>query len=438
MVQVATPEAEGAQALFCFIADVIGAKRAEKEFSVYLDPKSGKDFTTFLTEYKDEINDAFTGTKEVNIDRSQNAIINYLKKNPAWFKSSLLIAKELLNELSSISSKLSKKITPPKWGNIFYVRGDEDVMGTLGELFKSANKQSEKRDKLGKAFGDINKWSPADIYFATDKAKNILSKLETDPETKKNNLTFAVLNETVGDLIKQGDLLPLSLKKAVGSIKIVKVNFKRKDEEKLLAKTFSTGVQKWEPMKGSYKFEQKAGKKKKWLFDKKYSGGRDIYLLLTSEEKKGRIQIRHTPASGGKPQKGVKVILSYPGSSALGGQVVGIPLFTKLIQQVDPAFANEIRNNWDKNYKIFEKDANNYIEFGEGKTLYKSSKKNDNDKFNDDIGAISGLTVMNAIRPLLTKYFSKKGEKQNNCVRAIFEYVSSRSKSSSPFVIAKD
>ena len=50
-------------------------------------------------------------------------------------------------------------------------------------------------------------------------------------------------------------------------------------------KTFSTGVQKWEPMKGSYKFEQKAGKKKKWLFDKKYSGGRDIYLLLTSEEK---------------------------------------------------------------------------------------------------------------------------------------------------------
>tara|TARA_B100000131_G_scaffold91556_1_gene88251 strand:+ start:53 stop:1369 length:1317 start_codon:yes stop_codon:yes gene_type:complete len=438
MVQVATPEAEGAQALFCYIADVLGAKTANKEFQTYLDPKSQKDFTTFQTEYKDIINEAFSGTREVNIDKPKDAVIRYLKNNPAWFKSSLVIAKELLNELSNVSSKLSGKINPPRWGNIFYVRGDNEVMGTLSELFKSANKQSEK-EKGSKSFGDINKWSPADIYFATNKAKTTLKDKQKDPETKKNNLTFAELNECVGGLIESGDLLPLSLKKAEGSIKIVKVNFKRKDEEKLLAKTISTGVQKWQPMKGAYKMTAKSGKKNAmWDFTKPYSGGRDIYLLLSSEGKKGRIQIRHTPASGGKPQKGVKVILSYPGSSALGGQVVGIPLFTKLIRQVDSAFATKISQTWDNNYKIFEREANNYIKFGKGGKLYATKTKEAQNQFNDDMGAISGLTVMNAIRPELDKYFSKKGKKQDNVMRAIFAYVSSRSIDSSPFVIAKD
>ena len=108
MVQVATPEAEGAQALFCYIADVLGAKTANKEFQTYLDPKSQKDFTTFQTEYKDIINEAFSGTREVNIDKPKDAVIRYLKNNPAWFKSSLVIAKELLNELSNVSSKFRK------------------------------------------------------------------------------------------------------------------------------------------------------------------------------------------------------------------------------------------------------------------------------------------------------------------------------------------
>ena len=442
MVQVATPEAEGAQALFCYIADVLGAKTANKEFQTYLDPKSQKDFTTFQTEYKDIINEAFSGTREVNIDKPKDAVIRYLKNNPAWFKSSLVIAKELLNELSNISSKLSGKINPPRWGNIFYVRGDNEVMGTLSELFKSANKQSEKA-KGSKSFGDINKWSPADIYFATNKAKTTLKDKQKDPETKKNNLTFAELNECVGGLIESGDLLPLSLKKAEGSIKIVKVNFKRKDEEKLIAQTFSTGVQKWQPMTGEFKMKQKSGKKNAmWDFTKPYPTKkgpyRDINILLTSEGKKGKIQIRHTPASGGKPQKGVKVVLSYFGASALGGQVVGIPLLTKLIRQVDSAFATKISQTWDNNYKIFEREANNYIKFGKGGKLYATKTKEAQNQFNEDMGAISGLTVMNAIRPEIDKYFSKKGKKQDNVIRAIFAYVSSRSIDSSPFVIAKD
>ena len=52
------------------------------------------------------------------------------------------------------------------------------------ELFKSANEEFRKANG-SKFFGNINKWSPADIYFASDKAKDVITKLVRDPETKK-------------------------------------------------------------------------------------------------------------------------------------------------------------------------------------------------------------------------------------------------------------
>jgi hypothetical protein len=168
-----------------------------------------------------------------------------------------------------------------------------------------------------------------------------------------------------------------------------------------------------------------------------YEGGRDIYILLKSGGKKGKIQIRHTPASGGKPSKGVKVILSYDGSSALGGQVVGIPLLTKIIGTVDKPFATKLQTIWDREYKKFETAANNYIDYGAGAKNLKGTKAQKN-KFNDDMGAISGLTVMNKIRPIIAEYFKRPKEKQHNVVRAIFAYTASRTPNSARFVIAKD
>ena len=44
MVQVNTPEAEGAQALFCYIADKIGIKQAQIEFAPYYKSKDSKGF----------------------------------------------------------------------------------------------------------------------------------------------------------------------------------------------------------------------------------------------------------------------------------------------------------------------------------------------------------------------------------------------------------
>ena len=165
-----------------------------------------------------------------------------------------------------------------------------------------------------------------------------------DTETKKDNLTFAKLNQTTIDLIDEGELLPLSLKKVNKIIVIKKVNFDRKSEEALLADTYCRGIKKWNPMKGDFDFKNSKFK----ISD--YSGGRDIRVLLESGGKKGDLQFRHTPASGGRPSKGFKTVLSYKGASALGGQVVGIPLLTKVISQVDKSFADKISTVFNSNY----------------------------------------------------------------------------------------
>jgi len=429
MPVMSTDEAEGAQALFCYIADTLGTRKTNQEFKHYLNEV--KKAPEFFDTHKSLIDRAFN-SNAVKTAKSKDTIVKYIEENPDWFLSSLSTAQYIINEIDDISKKFSK-IKKPGWQDLFYRHGDDEVMGVMSTLFKSANNQSAKQDGQ-KFFGDINKWTPADIYFASDKARGFFRKLSINKETQNNNLTFAVLNKYVGDMIASGDLLPLSLKKVVKDIMIKKVNFSRDAEEKLLADTVCTGIQKWDPMVGSFKYS--APTKNFQLGP--YSGGRDIYITLNSGNAKGRIQIRHTPSSGGRPSKGVKVILSYVGASAAGGQVVGIPLFTKLLRQVDSTFANKLSRTWDKNYSKFEEAALQYNKYGGGNERYKSKDKTIKSQFNNDIGAISGLTVMNAIRPLINDYFSKPGEKQHNAVRAIFAYTASRTISSSPFVIAKD
>ena len=81
---------------------------------------------------------------------------------------------------------------------------------------------------------------------------------------------------------------------------------------------------------------------------------------------------------------------------------------------------------------------NRYNANGGGKKRYESGKKELKKIFNDDVGAISALTIMNPLRVEIDKYFKTPTEKQHNVVRAIFAYTASRTPMSSPFVIAKD
>ena len=426
MVQVATDKAEGAQALFCYIADAIGSRQIKKAYKPYLDGQQNAEY--FFTEYNDLVNKAFS-SRAVDTINSKNQIKQYVIDNKDWFMSSLTISQYIIETIDDISIKF-RKIKKPGWQDMLYKHGDDEIMDTMAKLFKSANKQYENLNGV-KYFGNINKWSPADIYFATEKAKKQYKKLASDRETRNNNLTFAVLNKTIADSIESGDLLPLSLKKVNKKVYVQRVNFSREKEEELLADTICTGVQSWSPMKiKNFKYTNQFT-----MGD--YSGSRDIRVTLESGGKKGDLQFRHTPASSGRPSKGFKTVLSYKGASALGGQVVGIPLLCAVLESVDKAFAQKIQSTFDKNYKKFEKAMNKYNENG-GIYKYKSTDKVVKNEFNNEVGAISAQLIMNPLRTEIDRFFSKRGEKRNNAVRALFAYTASRTENSSPFVIAKD
>jgi hypothetical protein len=446
MADVATDEAEGGQALFCYIADILGSVHTTKIFDKYIE---SKDYNAFMKhpwpgkrgKTIQHIVDEGFKTNRVNTTKSKTVILSYLSKKKDWFVSSLLIGKKVIETINKIDSDFAK-IKSPGWDNLFYQHGDEEVMQIIADLFKSANNQSKKLSTFlsttdspvkVKSFGDINKWTPADIYFASQKSKKTLKNLLSEEQTKKGNLTFKSLNKTISALIKSGDLLPLSLKKAKNDVVIKQVNFSAADEKKLLKQVKCVGVQKWDKMNAKYEM-----KSKKFKWKGSYSGGRDIYILLKEGTKDLRVQIRHTPASQGRPSRGVKIVLSYTGTSALAGQIVGMDNLTNLISVVDKSFATKLKTTWDQNYKKFEEVANSYIATGGGKGNYTSKDKKRKNKFNDDIGAISGTTLMNPVRKVIESYFKSPKEKQHNVVRTIHQYSASRSEASAKYVIAKD
>ena len=435
-----TPEAEGAQALFCYIADVLGAKKTKIEFAPYI--KKTKDSSEFFDIYKSIIDSGYS-SGAVKTERSKDIIIKFIEKNNDWFMSSLKIAQYLITEIDDLVSKKFAKIQAPRAQGLFYKHGDDLVMDGMSKLFKSANEEY-KKEKGSLFFGNINKWSPADIYFATAKAKLQIKKMVDNPETKKSNLKFSVLNTNIGKMIQAGELLPLSLKQVKRDVVVKQVNFNRKDEEELLAETFCTGVIPYNVMKGSYKLGPKSFK-----FDTPYSkskgreGFRDIYAKLKSGKYTGTLQFRHTPASSGKPIKGFKTVLKYDGASALGGQVTSFDILVEQIKINDPKFAKQMADTFKKGYIEFEKAMKLYNQFGGGNTRYNppsnaKNKKELKDKFNDDVGAISALALMNPLRKVISDYFKKPNEKTHNVMRTIFAYVASRTINSSPFVIAKD
>jgi len=423
-----TPEAEGAQALFCYIADVLGAKKTVKEYKPYLGKV--KRASEFFDVNKKIIDKAYS-SGAVKTEKPKDVILKFIEKNDDWFISSLRISQYIIEEVNDISSKF-QKIKKPNWDNLFYRHGDDEVMGGMAILFKSAN-QEFKKTNGSTFFGNINKWSPADIYFASDIARNVIKKLISNSETKKNNLKFATLNQRIGNLIDNGELLPLSLKQVRKNVVIKKVNFSRSDEEKLLAETFAAGVKPYKVMTGSFE-----AKNQSFKFTKPYVGGRDILVSLKSGKYQGVIQFRHTPASNGKASKGFKVVLKYSGASALGGQVSSFDILVEQIKINDSTFAKQMADIFKKGYSEFEKAMKIYNEFGGGTTRYKSGNKEMKDKFNNDVGAISALTLMNPLRKAIDIYFRTPTEKQHNVIRSIFAYVASRTVNSSPFVIAKD
>ena len=201
---------ETMQALFCALADYVGAAYTkktgelfdEKKYTSYYEFKMGWD-----QKYSKEQNsvenvfDKHVKSGKASFKDLEDFIENKGKLGQEWYKSSVLIAKKLIQDIDDIDKDFSK-IQKPKWSSIVYEHRDK-MMNQIEEMWKQANENTKKLKKVDSKvkfipFGDVNKWSPADIYFASPKAEKTIN----DSVNNKNlfeGLNFLGLNKLISD-----------------------------------------------------------------------------------------------------------------------------------------------------------------------------------------------------------------------------------------------
>ena len=384
---------ESAQALFCSIADYIGVIRTNLLF----DPKKYPDYTDF----RSQINEATLQAAHKNIETPGvflNELELFLKKDTKWYISSLQIAKKLINDITKIDPDF--KISAQGFQQIFYYRGDKEIMGTIEKLFKIANKSGYKSQNK---FGNLNKWNPADIYLATKKAKKALK--EELKGAKEKVYGFQNLNIITSDLIDSGDLFPLSLKKTTKEATLQMVNFDRKAEIKLIKTISIKGVTDWQLYK-KVKYPTKGVT-------------RDMRILLESG---GDIKLRHDPSA-----KRFVAEAIFSKAEARGGSIGSMKVLSEIIHFVNPDIAKQILDKYKKGEQKYF-DALKKIEY----------LRKDKPRFDYERGAISAIYVVNEVMPVLKKFFQdNRKDEGNKVLRLMFEYITSRTPLSGKFVIAK-
>ena len=306
-------QAEAAQALFSAIVDYRGAPL----------PYNIDNYIQFQEQYKREIR--AVSRKVVTPGVSLQAIETFLVKDNDWYKSSINIANKLLSATKTLSKKTYNKIKP-KGIDLYYVRGDVNVFGSLDKLWKHTNNSTKKANLLeGKnslVFNNINKWSPADIYLASAYAQRLLKTAASGNNFKyklgSNGTTltsidnfqdFSVLNAFIKDLINKGELLPLSLKKSPDrKTTIIKtINFVEGDVAKAL-KSQQIGYHGYIFSKTNDVFSSK-----------------DVYIKFTN---KGNIMLQFRDKGSSGESKGKAPTYSYQGiitggTKALDGGLAG-------------------------------------------------------------------------------------------------------------------
>ena len=111
-------------------------------------------------------------TPGIPMQRIENLLLD---ENNGWYESSVNIANQLFDDIKKLSKKTHNKIKP-KGLQLFYVRGENNVMGNLTKIFKHTNKKVKERNReLGindLTFNDLNKWSCRYIQIWIDKDKD--------------------------------------------------------------------------------------------------------------------------------------------------------------------------------------------------------------------------------------------------------------------------
>lgn len=248
-----TSEAECAQAFFCGILDYFSGKSGKKNADIVDANGMFKRFKTLpknkTTGVIDERNKSFNyesfknliNTYEgegwenkvmknhVKIEKKISEIEKFLKKNPKWFFSSINIAESLQKE---IKSRLGNNWNFTTKDYFFHrIGGENSLMGDISDIFNYVNKKNENY------FSNINRWCPADIYISSktndkDAVKNLKEFICNSGKTKKtiegksfssDNINFDELNYILRSFVKNGKLLPVSLKQNGNKIQIVPI-----------------------------------------------------------------------------------------------------------------------------------------------------------------------------------------------------------------------
>mgnify|MGYP001380651283 FL=1 len=306
---------ESSQALFCAVVDYLGK------------PINGRNrpanYPAFKKEYGAIVNRVKNKVKTGSI--SVSSIERYLTENKDWYESSINIANELFNATKKIAKKTYNRIKPVGI-SLFYIRGDKgtrDIMSDIALIWKYTNTAVKKRNRLeginDLTFNDINKWSPADIYLASQRGRMMMRQLASGKvmsrgvkigKTKIDSLTsmtsFSVLNAMMKQMMEDGDILPLSLKKAPrqDSVVIKTINFMENDVANALKKN--------DIRYHGYIFSQT-----KDVFNSK-----DVYIKITSGPFKLQFRDKGGTGGGRKPTFSYQCIISG-GKQALDGSLAG-------------------------------------------------------------------------------------------------------------------
>ena len=393
-----TALAESSQALFCAVADFLGENKSDKMLDI-------KKYLTY-TDFKRAVGEGIVSKAEKRIRTpgvSLTDIETFLGTNNDWYKSSVLIALKLVKDITGVDADF--KLKQEGFQNLFYFRGDKEVMGNIEQLFKIANK-SPITEKNQVKFGNVNKWSPADIYLATDIARSQIAKALQNAKPK--TYSFVDLNILTSNLIDSGDLLPLSLKKTTKTVQLQKVNFDKKDEIKALEKVSLSPkkVTNWQPYK-------------KVPFGTK-GETRDMRAFLNNG---GEIKFRHDPSA-----KRFVAEFIGGGAEARGGSIGSIKLFCELFALVDNETSKKVLKEYQEGEKQYFVDLK----------LIENLRGKDKKLFDHERGAISAMNIINRIMPILKQWFTRTDQKKvDDFIRIIYQYITSRTPLSGKFIIAK-
>lgn len=388
---------ESSQALLCAVADYIGADKS----NIIFDEKKYDEWKFFkaalLKHNSNALKEAARRTHTPGVSPSQ--VEEFLEDDKKWYASTIKVAKKIVNDIRTVNP--GYKIRQKGFHKVFYYRGDQKVMGNIEALFKVANKSAYTSQVK---FGNVNKWCPADMYFATDKSvRDIQTELR---EAKVGVYSFQHLNVFMSDLIDSGHLLPLSLKKVEKKEpELKKVNYDKKEEIKFLKKVKVKSVSPWKPYK-----------KVKWGTP---GETKSMQVFL---ETGGFIKIRHDPSA-----KRFVAEVIFGQASARAGSIGSIEVFCQMLAYVDRGLSSRLMTAFRNGEQKYYKDVKPY------EVLRKSDKK----RYDFERLQISGLHVTNAIMPMLKTFFERKDSKANGFVGMVFQYITSRTPLSGKFVIAK-